>query len=61
MQRYRITHGSGFYMVEGLGLADVFNALARSERAQPGRHGGPVTVEYVASADADGRFPLAEA
>lgn len=60
MQRYRITTPSGFYMIDAIGLADVFNAMARSERVAPGRHNGTVTVEYVASADADGRFPMGD-
>ena len=62
MQRFKITTRDGFYMLEVRGgLAEVLRRMAYSESANPGRHGGPVTVEYVASADASGRFPVAEA
>jgi hypothetical protein len=57
MQRFKVTYPHGFHMIDTRdGMAGAFMALARSEFAQPGRLNGPVTIEYVASADSRGRF-----
>lgn len=57
MNRYKITTRHGFYMLEARGLDEVLRKIARSEDQNPGHHALPMTVEYVATADRNGRFP----
>lgn len=61
MNRYKIATRHGFYMIEARGLDDVLLKVSRSEAAIPGRHPLPLTIEYVATADASGRFPAPRA